>query len=262
MPVGMLIDTTKCILCLRCENECHAFYGLKNKRLNGTDDKPALDANHYVVVQKYEVPTPNGTKVIGVSKRCLHCFSPACVSVCPVGALHKTPEGPVIWEEGRCIGCRYCQNACPFEIPKFEFDVAWPKIQKCIFCHDQRIVKGLNPVCADVCPTQAIRFGERADLVAIAHQRIADNPDIYFDHVFGEEEVGGTLKMYIGSVDMLKLGFPKTETEMYPNFTHEFLSKIPVEVASLAFFLGAVYTFRSRRMAAANKDNSHTEKRG
>ncbi|PPD57398.1 4Fe-4S dicluster domain-containing protein [Dehalogenimonas etheniformans] len=262
MPVGMLIDTTKCILCLRCENECHNFYGLKNKRLEGSSEKPELDAYHYVVVKSYEVPTPNGTKVIGVSKRCLHCFSPACVSVCPVGALHKTPEGAVIWDEGRCIGCRYCQNACPFEIPKFEWDVAWPKIQKCIFCLERRIRNGQNPVCSDVCPTQAIRFGDRADLVAEAHKRIAENPDVYFDHVYGETEVGGTFKMYIGAVDMRELGFPETETEMYPNFTHEFLSKIPVEIASLALVLGGIYTFRSRRMAAAGQDNSHNEKRG
>ncbi|KTB47954.1 4Fe-4S dicluster domain-containing protein [Dehalogenimonas alkenigignens] len=263
MPAGMLIDTTKCILCLRCENECHSFYGLPNKRLEGTDDAPELDAYHYVVLQAHEVATPTGRRTIGVSKRCLHCFSPACASVCPVGALHKTKEGPVVWEEGKCIGCRYCQNACPFDIPKFEWDVAWPKIQKCIFCHEKRLLQGKTPVCAEVCPTQAIRFGERADMIALAHQRIAESPEKYFNHVYGEEEVGGTLKLYIGAVDMRQLGFPsEVEPEMYPEYTHEFLSKIPIEIASLALFLGGAYLFRSRREAALAKQNHDTEKRG
>ncbi len=256
MPVGMLIDTTKCILCLRCENECHAFYELPDKRLAGTDDRPQLDAYHYVVLQPHEVQTPAGTQVIGLSKRCLHCISPACVSVCPVGALHKTPEGPVVWDESRCIGCRYCQNACPFDIPKFEWDVAWPKISKCIFCHERRLLEGEIPVCADVCPTQAIRFGEREELLALAHRRIDENPDKYFEHVFGEHEVGGTLKMFIAAVDPHELGFPEVEEKKYPEFTWEFLSKIPFEITALAATLTGVFIFRSRRMAAFEKDGS------
>jgi formate dehydrogenase iron-sulfur subunit len=255
----MLIDTTKCILCLRCENECHEFYDLKDKRLAGTDEAPELDAYHYVVLQAHQVQTPQGRKVIGVSKRCLHCLSPACVSVCPVSALHKTDEGPVVWDESRCIGCRYCQNSCPFDIPKFEWDVAWPKIQKCILCHDQRILRGLEPVCSTVCPTQALRFGERDELLAIAHQRLAAEPGKYFNHVYGEKEAGGTLKLFIGAVDMKELGFPETEEEKYPDLTWEFLSKIPFEIAALGLTLGAVYTFRVRREAALNKDRPKNE---
>jgi formate dehydrogenase iron-sulfur subunit len=228
---------------------------LKDKRLAGTDDQPQLDAYHYVVLQPHEVQTQAGTKVIGLSKRCLHCVSPACASVCPVAALHKTPEGPVVWDESRCIGCRYCQNACPFDIPKFEYDEPWPKIQKCIFCHERRLLEGEIPVCADVCPTQAIRFGEREELLALAHRRIDQNPDEYFDHVYGEHEVGGTLKMFIAAVDPHELGFPRVEEEKYPDFTWEFLSKIPFEITALAATLSGIFIFRSRRMAALAKDN-------
>jgi len=136
MPVGILVDTTKCIGCRNCETNCHKFYKLADKRLVGADDAPELDAYHYNVVKFYQVETPSVTKTITVHKRCLHCFNPACMSVCPVGALHKTENGSVVWNEDKCIGCRYCQNACPFDIPKFEWDEAWPKISKCTFCFE------------------------------------------------------------------------------------------------------------------------------
>ena len=250
MPVGMLIDTTKCILCKLCEVECHKFYELKDKRLAGNDTLTELDAYHYVALQTHAVQRPDRTQIVGVSKRCLHCFNPACVSVCPVGALNKKADGAVVWDEGKCIGCRYCQNACPFDIPKFEWDEPWPKISKCIFCHEKRLVNGEVPVCFEVCPTKAIRFGERADMIALAHERIQAEPGKYFDYVYGEHEVGGTAVMYIGAVEPTELGFPEVEKEMYPAFTREFLSKIPFEVSALALFLSGVYLFRSKREAS------------
>lgn len=262
MPVGMLIDTTKCILCLKCENECHSFYELKDKRLSGTDSQPELDAYHYVALQSHEVHTGDNTKLIGVSKRCLHCFDPACVSVCPVGALTKTPEGAVTWDSTKCFGCRYCQNACPFDIPKFEWDEPWPKISKCIFCYEERLLKDQIPVCAEVCPTHAIRFGERADMLALAHQRIAENPGKYYNHIYGEHEAGGTAVLYINAVEPSKLGFPAPEEELYPGYTKEFLDNIPLEMSSLAIVLGGAYLFRTRREATLKKEKTNSGKRG
>ncbi|MGI2336247.1 MAG: 4Fe-4S dicluster domain-containing protein [Dehalogenimonas sp.] len=265
MPVGMLIDTTKCILCRLCEDECHKFYELKDKRFAGTDDAPELDAYHYVVLQAHQVPYFDRTQVIGVSKRCLHCFSPACASVCPVGALHKEANGAVVWEEGKCIGCRYCQNACPFDIPKFEWDEPWPKISKCIFCNDRKLAIGEDPVCFDVCPTKAIRFGERADMIALAHERIQNDPDKYFDYVYGEHEVGGTAVMYISSVAPEEIGFIEVEKDLYPPLTREFLSKIPIEISAIALFLTGTYLFRTRREAkfkAEALQQSNKEDRG
>ena len=259
MPVGMLIDTTRCILCKLCETECHKFYDLKDERLEGTDTAPELDAYHYVALQAKEVQRNDRTQVIGLSKRCLHCFNPACVSVCPVGALNKRANGAVVWDEHKCIGCRYCQNACPFDIPKFEWDVPWPKISKCIFCNEKRLETGGVPVCFDVCPTKAIRFGERADMIALAHERIRNEPGKYFDYIYGEHEVGGTAVMYISSVDPHELGFPEVEKEMYPEYTYEFLSKIPFEIGAIALFLAGTYLFRTRRSAGVKAAETATK---
>lgn len=255
MGIGLLIDTTKCNLCYKCHFKCHSFYDLKNTspydqeyvKFSSLTEQPQLDAYHYVVLQKYEVQKDSGTSVIGVSRRCMHCLNPACASVCPVGALHKHDDGAVSYNEQKCIGCRYCQNACPFDIPKFEWDEAWPKISKCTFC-EGRLLQSDIPVCVEVCPTEAIIFGERVELLAEAHQRIENNPELYFDHVYGEHEAGGTSVMYISELAPGYLGFPETEEHEYPDYTWEFLSKIPLEIAVLTGILvGSVY-FRKYRM--------------
>ncbi len=254
MPIGMLIDTTKCVLCRSCQVECQKFYvedgRIKDTPFPGTSITPELDIYHYVVLQVKQVQQGERTRIVGVSKRCMHCLNPACVSVCPVGALNKEENGAVVWDTTKCIGCRYCQNACPFDIPKFEWEEPWPIVSKCIFCNDRKVANGENPICADACPTQAIRFGDRDELLALAKERISDNPDRYYNHVYGENEVGGTSVMYIGAVAPKQLGFAaKTEDEEYPPFTWEFLSRVPYEVIAIAIVLGGIYFFRSRRMA-------------
>jgi Fe-S-cluster-containing dehydrogenase component len=127
-----------------------------------------------------------------VKKQCLHCNDPSCVSVCPVDAFTKRDDGVVSYDKDKCIGCRYCQVACPFDAPTFEYDEALPVIRKCDFCKDIRLAKGKEPFCADACPRGAIKFGKRGELLKEAKQRIKNNPDRYNDHVYGETEIGGT----------------------------------------------------------------------
>jgi len=101
----------------------------------------------------------------------MHCDEPACVTACPVAALTKSEEGPVVWNEKVCIGCRYCITACPFYVPAFEYSSAFdPKIQKCFMCN-QRIKDGLVPACAEACPVEAIQFGKKKDLLKMAKLR-------------------------------------------------------------------------------------------
>jgi len=262
MPVGMLVDTTKCIGCRNCEINCHKYYNLPDIRLAGTDASPELDAYHYNVVKFYQVNTGSITKNISIHKQCFHCSNPACMSVCPVGALHKTENGSVIWNEGKCIGCRYCQNACPFDIPKFEWNVGWegltggPKIAKCIFCYELVTTQNTTTICNQVCPTKAILFGERDDMIAEAHDRISANPDRYYNYVYGEQEVGGTALLYINAVSPDQLGLPTTKNQFYPEYTHEFLSRIPLEISAIAIVLSGIYIFRSRRMASKAENSS------
>lgn len=115
------------------------------------------------------------------------------------------------WNPSLCIGCRYCEVACPFEVPKFEWDSWNPKIVKCEFCYDQRLQKGMQPACTAVCPTGAVIYGKRADLLEKAKDRIAAAPaEKYFENrVYGEHEAGGTQVLYLSHVSFEKLGLPK-----------------------------------------------------
>jgi len=138
----------------------------------------------------------------------MHCDEPACVSSCIVDAYTKHPEGPVTWDSDKCIGCRYCMVACPFQVPAFEYSKALePNIMKCDFCFD-RTKEGKLPACVEICPVEAITYGKREDLIAIAHDRIKRHPDKYIDHILGEHEVGGTSWLYLSGQDFTKLDFP------------------------------------------------------
>ena len=138
---------------------------------------------------------------------CMNCLDPTCASVCPVGAMQKTAEGPVTYDVTRCIGCRYCMVACPFSVPKYEWDKTNPRVRKCDMCAD-RVRAGQQTACADACPTGATKFGERDALIAEARDRIAQNPGQYINHIYGLEEVGGTSVLLLSSVPFANFGYP------------------------------------------------------
>jgi Fe-S-cluster-containing dehydrogenase component len=192
---SMLNDCTKCIGCRACQNTCKRTHGLERAGDDPRYDMPTeLSAHSLTLIQLYR---ESDQKWSFVKKQCLHCSIPSCVSVCPVSAFKKRDDGVVAYDESKCIGCRYCCVACPFNAPTFEYDKAAPVIKKCDFCKDLRLAKGLQPWCAEVCPKGAITFGHRGDLLAEAHKRINDNPDLYEPHVYGENEIGGTAVLYL-----------------------------------------------------------------
>jgi ferredoxin len=127
-----------------------------------------------------------------------------------VGAYSKRSDGPVIYNPDVCIGCRYCMNACPFGVPHFDYDkglIDGAFIDKCTMC-PQRIDIGLSPACVATCPTDALVFGERADLLKEAHARIQAHPGRYVNHVYGETENGGTSYLILSHVPFAELGLP------------------------------------------------------
>ena len=147
--------------------------------------------------------------------------------MCPVGALEKTPAGPVVYDATRCIGCRYCIMACPFGVPKYQWDRAIPVVGKCILCAG-RLAQGLPTACASVCPTGATLFGERDALVREARGRIAAAPDAYVDHVYGLTEAGGTSVLMLSGVPFETLGMTTNlPKQPLPLLTWQVLSKIP-----------------------------------
>jgi formate dehydrogenase iron-sulfur subunit len=194
---------------------------------------------------------------VNIRQQCMHCLDPACVSVCPVTALQKTPEGPVIYDASRCIGCRYCMLACPFGVPTYQWDNPLPKVQKCIMCYDKRVKEGKEPACTSVCPTGATVFGERDDLIREAQRRIEQHPDRYVDHIYGLKEAGGTSVLFLSPVPFAEIGFPTHVQETpYPKLTWEILSQIPNIVGVGGVLMIGIYWVINRRMTVARAEHA------
>ena len=207
--VGLLYDSTKCIGCKTCVVACQDANGLpRDTRQDPLHDAP-IDLNDRAKTVIKLFRDDDDGRVAFFKAQCMHCIDPGCVNACMLGALQKREHGIVTWDPNRCIGCRYCQIACSFNVPKFQWESAAPKIIKCEMCN-HRLAEGLEPACTTVCPASAVIFGKRADLLAEAKQRIADHPGRYQDHVYGETEGGGTqcLVLAPSNVDYTELGLP------------------------------------------------------
>jgi formate dehydrogenase iron-sulfur subunit len=257
-PVGMLVDTTRCLGCRACEAACSEKNHLAEPVRSGDpavfEVKRTTDSHAYTVVNRYANPKEGGEPTY-VKTQCMHCLQPACASACPVKALEKTSEGPVIYHKDRCIGCRYCMVACPFNITKFEYETPFPYVRKCQQCYD-RLQQGKIPACAEACPGGALTFGKRAELLEIAKTRIYQNPDQYVHHIYGEHEVGGTGWLYISDVPFEKLGFSMhLGTKPYPEFTQGALSMVPFVLIMWPPLLMGLYTFAKKGEEAVQNEN-------
>ncbi|MBL9089528.1 MAG: hydrogenase 2 operon protein HybA [Planctomycetia bacterium] len=215
--VGMLYDATKCIGCKACVAECTKVNDLApDTELSGGLWQMPADLNPQTknVIKLYADEATGRTSF--VKRQCMHCVDPACVSGCPFNALAKGPQGIVGWDGERCIGCRYCEVSCPFEIPKFEWKQFNPRIVKCELCRHVLARDG-QPGCTRVCPTGAVVFGRRDLLLADAKARIATSPGVYHqDRVYGEKEAGGTQVLYLSHVPFEKLGLPTLSERAIP----------------------------------------------
>jgi len=235
--MAILVDTTRCLGCRMCERAC--------AQANGLPEPPAsiepgtmrsTSESQWTVVNRFE--TEAGP--VNVKQQCMHCLQPACASACLTKAMHKTAEGPVVWNGDKCMGCRFCMLSCPFDVPKFEYNSPNPRIQKCRMCWE-RLQDGEAPACVSGCPAKATAFGTRTEMLELARERIYADPDKYVHHIYGEHEAGGTSVLYLASVPFSQLGF-RTDIEMepYPTFTREFLYAVPFVLTMVPPFLLAV----------------------
>ena len=241
-PVAILTDVTRCTGCERCVEACKKENGLgKDRPWRGQGAIDDLSATRFTSI----VRRPGNHFV---RQQCRHCLDPACVSACLVGAMRKTAEGPVIYDADRCMGCRYCMTACPYGIPRYDWDQAVPYVRKCTLCYE-RIGEGKLPACVEACPEQATTFGPREELLADAHRRVAAAPNKYIQKVYGEHEVGGTSVLYVSSIPLGFLGWKDDVGERaLPELTWASLKKVPGVALGVGGLMGGIYWIIGRRM--------------
>jgi ferredoxin len=182
----------------------------------------------------------------------------------PFGSLVKRDLGAVTWDSSLCIGCRYCEVACPFEVPQFQWENRNPKIVKCEFCYDQRLKEDMQPACTAACPTGAVIFGKRTDLLAEAKTRIASKPEKYFENrVYGEHEAGGTQVLYLSGVSFQKLGLPKLGPTSIGHYATKVTSVIYKWLAGPVLVAGVFGFFIRRNWERHESErHEHEEKTG
>jgi len=249
---AILYDSTLCIGCRLCEGACAEKWGLPYEDTVAAEEKLS---DH-----KLTTIVTHGERY---SRRlCMHCDDPTCVSVCPVGAFSKTELGPVVYDENRCIGCRYCMLACPFQVPVYEWNQRLPRVKKCDMCYERQRAGQLT-ACTEACPTGATICGERDDLIAEARRRIAENSGQYYDHIYGLQEVGGTSVLFLSAVPFEELGLrANLPNQPLPVLTWRVLSLVPDIVTVGTVLLGGVWwiTHRREEVAAAEGNGAAARK--
>ncbi|GAB1471668.1 hypothetical protein MASR2M66_25460 [Chloroflexota bacterium] len=247
---GFLIDASRCIDCRACLVACSAENNVAMKSTRIWIKDSAV-TGEFPDLKHYTAPF-----------HCMHCIDPSCVSACTVGALKKNEDGIITYDDEACIGCRYCMYACPFEVPHFQWDQRFSLITKCDLCVSRLEDGQAEPACAATCPTDAIQFGSRGDTLAMAHERIRNQPDRYVDHVFGEHENGGTSTFYISPVPFEQLGFPSVETTDSPAHFNRMATEegTPIIAGSVALGMTGIYLALEHNSKKHSKDKSeHVE---
>ena len=253
---GVLIDTTKCVGCQQCQVACQQAHNLPADKT-----QRALCAVSPSVVKVVNVSTdPTQPTPKPVKWQCMNCVNPSCVAACTVGALQKRPDGPVVYDSSRCIGCRYCMYACPFGVPTFEWDKQFSLIVKCDGCAERRD-QGKPPACVEACPAKALTYGNRNELLTMANQRIYEGNGNYVEHIYGEHEVGGTTMLYLSSVPFEQLGFPTLPEVAPAEINATIMHSTPTIAVGVALALSGMYWLIKRRdqleQQLANNNNAN-----
>jgi Fe-S-cluster-containing dehydrogenase component len=264
--VGMLYDSTLCIGCKACVVKCREANGLspqRTKQDSGLHDMQTdLDYDTKTVIKVYRNPERQGPAFAFTKQQCMHCLDPACVSACMLGSLQKREGGVVTYDPNLCVGCRYCQIACPFGVPKFDFGSATPSIVKCELCMP-RLKQGKEPACTEVCPRKAVIYGKRDDLLREAHKRLDSEPGKYFPKVYGEHDAGGTQVLYLNprGISFEKIGLPSLGDESIPHLSDTVQESVYQGMLTPALLYGALAFVIRRNHKAEKKQEADNERK-
>lgn len=195
-------DASKCIGCRQCVMACQDWNDLPRA------GRYALTASTWITM---EPPLPNGTSLIWGRNSCRHCDYPVCAAVCPVEAITKYEEGPVVIDQDLCIGCKYCVHACPWGVISSHPETG--KSYKCTMCVG-RVKDEKKPFCVHMCPTGALDFGARAEVEANVEARVKE----VGGHLHGKREAGGTQVLYVLTKPPQEHGLRAVGAEKYPRF--------------------------------------------
>jgi len=250
---AILIDTTRCTGCEECVLACKEEKHLGADRLRaGQEAVDGLSSTRFTTILRE--PDDNFVK-----QQCRHCLDPACVSACLVGAMQKTPEGPVVYDAELCMGCRYCLVACPYGIPRYQWEASVPYVRKCDLCYP-RLQEGKQPACVDACPHEALLFGTRDDVLREAHRRIKADAGRYVPHVYGEKEVGGTSVLYLADISLGFLGWGgHVGQDPLPPLSWASLKKVPPVIVGMGTLMGGIHWVIRRRMQLAARAATEEE---
>lgn len=201
MKKAMLFDTSKCTGCRACQVACKQWNQLPAEKteFRGTyENPPAFSANTWTKIgfREYYNEELDKDQWIFTKLGCMHCTDAACIKACPAGAISHTDFGSVVIDDKKCIGCNYCVANCTFNV--VGFDRGANVARKCTFCYD-RLLNGEIPACAKTCPTGALTFGDRKEIVSLAKKRRKELREDSFPRadIYGLEEVGGTGMLYL-----------------------------------------------------------------
>jgi formate dehydrogenase iron-sulfur subunit len=201
VEVGKLIDISRCIGCKACQAACMEWNDIRDGVgiVDGTYNNPIdLTDRSWTVMRFYEEEIGDrGLQWLIVKDGCLHCAEPGCLKACPApGAIIQQANGIVDFQQDNCIGCGYCQTGCPFNIPRY--GVRDNKAYKCTLCSD-RVAVGLEPACIKACPTQALSFGTKQDMLELAAERVDELHERGYDKaaIYDPTGVKGTHVFYV-----------------------------------------------------------------
>ena len=207
MDKAILYDATKCTACRACQVACKQWNELPavTTTNRGTyENPPDLSTDTWLKIRFIELERAGKLDWLFGRQACMHCTDAACVKVCPTGSLYHDENGFVAYNKDLCSGCGYCAEFCPFDVPRSD-RVLWSgvaKMDKCVLCTApglNRIAEGLKPACVTTCPTGALDFGDRDELLAKGRERVQElNAEGYSNaYLYGDTELGGLHVMYV-----------------------------------------------------------------